>query len=243
MKFGIITDSHLGIDDRYNKDIIDLLYDIESYFKEENINNIIHLGDMIHESDNVEFNIKKVTEIFEDYNRYLTLGNHDVIKSDESMFKNLGWVCSGSISVDKNRYIKLIDTVKEAKHDNIGYIPEKEIESIRDMLRKGYDLTILSHYPLEKIYETEVFQDIPERGYPINKDELFIRCDHREYKGSIESVFCGHQHPKRTREITGRPTNIDITIFEPVINFEVDSNGVQADINTDINMSDLVVDI
>lgn len=243
MRFGVITDSHLGIDEDNNEDIIDLMYDIESYFEREGIENVIHLGDMIHESDNVISNIEKVTEIFEDYDKYLTLGNHDVIKADKSSFEKRGWVCSGSISIDQNKCIKLMDTVTEANHNNIGYIPEEEIISINNKLNQGYDLIILTHYPLEKIYESEVFQDIPERGYPINKDELFIKCDHRESNGSIESVLCGHQHPKRTREMTGRPTNMDITIFEPILNFQIDSNGIHSEVNKDIDLSNLIVDI
>lgn len=243
MKIGVITDSHLGIDDDLNDDILTLIRNIRSYFDSKNIDNIVHLGDMIHESENTINHIKKISNIFSDFNKYMTPGNHDVIESSVSDFEDFGWTCSGFIDKNENRAIKIVDTSSKSKYDNTGYLPQSEIASIKKAIKNGTNLHLISHYPLEKVYESQVFESIPERAYPINKNELFLECDHRNYSGDINSVLCGHQHPNRTRDFKGQPTGMNIIVFEPILNFSIDSDGVNPTLNNKIDMSNLIVDL
>lgn len=243
MKTGIITDSHLGIDDNLNDDIVSKLEKMSSYFDSNGVDNIIHLGDMIHESDNTRDHIETVSNIFAEFNKYMTPGNHDVIESSVSDFEDFGWTCSGFIDENEDRSIKIVDTSSKSKYDNIGYLPQSEITSIRKTIQNGGNLHLISHYPLEKVYESQVFESIPEKAYPINKSKLFLECDHRNYEGDIKSVLCGHHHPNRTRNFKGQPTGIDITVFEPILNFSVNSNGVNPSLNNNIDMSNLIVNL
>lgn len=243
MKVGIVTDSHLGIDKKLNDDIISLLKDIRSHFNSNDVDTVIHLGDMIHESDNTDTHIEIVSDIFSDFTKYMTPGNHDIIKSSVSDFECFGWQCSGFIDKNEDRFVKIVDTSSESKYENTGFLPQSEISDIKRIIKDGNNLKLISHYPLEKVYESEVFESIPEKAYPINKSELFLKCDHRDYQGDIKSVLSGHQHPNRTRKFTGQPTGIDIKIFEPILNFSVNSSGVKPSLNNSIDLSELIIDI
>lgn len=241
MKFGIIADSHLGIEKDIRDEIILKLNEIKSYFRSQNIKKVIHLGDMIHESDNTEEDIEKVTNIFSDFDRYITLGNHDVINSSISSFEKFGWDTSSIIYKDEQEVTIQINSATESKYNNVGYIPQKEFSKIETNLKKGYDINIVSHYPIEKIdLKYDLFNAIPERAYPLNKDVLFLKYDHRTYSGSINKQLCGHLHPEETYVRNGKPTGIEINIFEPVTYLELTESGVEMDVNKDIDLENLV---
>lgn len=244
MKVGVITDTHLGIDNSVRNEIIEKLTEIKSSFESENVENVIHLGDMIHESGNSSKNIEEISNIFSDFNRYFTPGNHDVIETNLSEFEDKGWKSPKTVNKEGSRITIMIDSSSNSKHKNIGYISQDEFLRIRKLLHKGYDINIISHYPIEKIeFKYDLFNTIPERAYPINKDELFLKCDHREYEGCIKNQFCGHLHPKKSYVSTGSPTNIKINVIEPVLYLELTNKGVNMNLNKNINAKNLIFEI
>jgi len=162
IKFGLITDIHCDFMYR----AIDRLDSFINRANEEKVDFIIQLGDFCHPKlENEEF-----LRVWEKYKgpRYHVLGNHDMdheskIKTMEflGMRRNYYSFDNGDyhfVVLDPN-YIKINDQYIDYsygnyfKYQNIGYVPEEQIQWLKSDLASSKKQTmIFSHQSLENNY-------------------------------------------------------------------------------------------
>lgn len=256
MKIGIVADSHLGRDGASKEGIISVLEDISEYFKSEDVETVIHIGDMISESDpeNIGTNVSKITRIFDNFDeRYISLGNHDRIAlrhfsdedgndGDTDLFSSHGWYSNEQVfyRTESSSYV-LLDSSLDSVYDNVGYISYKSFKILQDQLDTNDTVHIFTHYPIDSVsLGNSLFDYIPERKYPVNKIDFFGL--QQEFNTEI-NVYCGHVHPYQTKTEKGQMTDQDITAFEPVLQFDFIDNDVNPVVNRDIALDDLIIDI
>ena len=244
MKVGILTDSHLGID-RINPNIIlETLNSIADYFETQDVDAVIHLGDIIQETpEQTDSFARQATNIFSRFDqRYLLPGNHDLIDLPLEFYKDQGWeIPPCTIETETNNTIIFADTIAESPTENLGYISEESI----DLICSDYShpITILSHYPIDTVGKesySNVFTYLPELAYPINKSDVQMSLASGDV--SVDRLICGHLHPTSTVNTTGLVTGYDMTVVEPIVNFHMNDAGtyVNASVNSDISYDNLI---
>lgn len=248
MRIGFVTDTHLGLQDKKGDNKIRNIYtDILESFEEQNIDTVVHLGDCIDERtdtdlDNlVEFVISELNQFD---NSFVAPGNHDAIGLNLSDFQPYDVETPPVELYSSNGHsVLLLETAMDVEYKNIGCISDSSIDLVKDRLQSGYDLTLLSHYPLDYTdIGSDVFNLIPERAFPVNKIDL--REIQNKYSGNITRVFCGHLHPSTTTTTETSPVlESSMVVVEPITSMSLKRGEVEVSINESIKAQDLIFDI
>lgn len=172
-RVGLITDLHAGHEHLEENAVIDFLEDeAVDIFEREDVDKVICLGDMVHETDseeNDEWRLEQVRDILSsvsgaDY--YDVAGNHDVIAVQEHHFEGHRKINAGSYD------ILLIDTASNTPMDNIGMIGHEGIEFIKENAPEDRPFAIMSHFPMrytENYQYSTGFAEHPEGVFAIDK--------------------------------------------------------------------------
>lgn len=248
MRIGFVTDTHLGLHDETGNNKIKNTYrDILESFEEQNIDTVVHLGDCIDERTDtdlenlVEFVIGELSQFD---NAFVAPGNHDAIGLDQSDFQVYD-VETPPVELysSNNHSVLLLETAMDVEYKNIGCISDSSIELVKDRLESGYDLTLLSHYPLDYTDTgSDVFNLIPERAFPVNKIDL--REIQNEYSGNITRMFCGHLHPETTTTTEKSPVlKSSMVVVEPITAMSLEHGEVEVSINESVKAENLIFDV
>lgn len=194
MKIAIINDTHFGCrnDSSVFLDTFLKFFDTQffPYLEENNIKNILHLGDLMDRRKYVNFNtLHIIKERFfsklKDYNFHMVLGNHD------TFYRSTNKVNSACELFNSYDFFNLYQTPTTLEFDGlkIGMVPwvcsENENE-VFDFLKSCDAPIIAGHFELDGY---EVFRGINFSGGM--DDGVFSR---------FEKVLSGHFHIKSTRK-------------------------------------------
>lgn len=248
MRIGFVTDTHLGLQGQTgNNKIKDTYRDILESFQEQDIDTVVHLGDCIDErtdtdlEDLVEFVIGELSQFD---NAFVAPGNHDAIGLDRSDFQMYDVdIPPVELYSSNNHSVLLLETAMDVKYKNIGRISDSSIELVEDRLESGYDLTLISHYPLDCTDTgSDVFNIIPERAFPVNKIDL--RGIQNEYNGNITRLFCGHLHPMTTTTTEqSQVLESNMVVVEPITAISLKNEEVEVSVNESIKAEELIFDV
>ena len=250
MKVGFVTDTHLGI--REDSNVLELLEDLSNAFLEENVDRVIHLGDVAHEAPRSEYSnrVGKIREIFSDFEFHMTLGNHDVQAMSQSEFEaEFDTTPNEVIWKDDETSLLLINSAGMGSLPGVdesypvGYFSDKALDMVETELDDNQDVVICTHYPIQYIleYQSQPFFNIrPEYTFPCNKLEFEKLVS--EYDSPSITSFCGHLHPDETVTYNSNPFDIDISVVQSVQLFDsIDGNITWWD-NTYLSIDNLVFD-
>lgn len=211
MKLGIFTDPHYSsakvtCSNRYNSKSLDKITSGLIYFKKQNCNLIICLGDLIDKENNHEKeieNLQAVSNVFAlcDIPIFVVMGNHDAFTFNKEEFYNIlgTQYHPQNITIDNNNLI-FLDTCyfKNGKHYTPGdsdwtdtFLPNAQ--SLKNQLESLYGNTyIFMHQNIDPaIHESHrLSNDITVRAI-------------LEKSGKVKSVFQGHFHQGGSNEIGG----------------------------------------
>lgn len=240
MKLGVLTDSHLGNTEVDDDEIITVLKDIKKEFKARGVDTVLHLGDVIHEESR-EKDIQKhqeVSGIFDDFDStYMLVGNHDIVELGNVKDVNLGWETAPPVIHETDDVVVLcVDTITQSEYTNIGYINEKHVDVVREKVSCPKETHIFSHFPLQATFEwSPAFDNYPEFAFPVNKfvfDEVFSQNNSTTY------LYNGHLHPDGEVKTKGGPSDVPMTLIEPVLDFS--APPVEGSVNHGIDKNNLI---
>ncbi len=184
MKIGIVGDIHLGINEnkpKFKEYQLKCLKYIHKKLKEENIKDIIYLGDIFDKRQFITVKtLKTCFEIFNnDFNQYFILGNHDVA------YKNSNQLNSVEILLGDNNSV-IVDDSKEIIFDNkklllVPWINKNNQEKITKQIEKSKAEFLFGHLDLQGF---EMLRGIYSRHSDVSIKLL----------QKFEKVISGHFH-------------------------------------------------
>ncbi len=183
MKFAIIGDLHFkktkDIETNYRNKVMAF---VRNYLKENNIQNIIQLGDVFHERKTLDINLIKETKDilnkYFDFNVSYIIGNHD------TYFKNTNTVNSLELITEN-----IIDTPKNIDNSLLlPWITEDNYQASIQLLAESKQKYCFGHFEIN--------------GFQLMKGILAEeKLDSSVFK-NFKKVFSGHYHlPQETRNI------------------------------------------
>jgi UDP-2,3-diacylglucosamine pyrophosphatase LpxH len=256
MNVGVITDTHYGSLEEPTTEVIERIVE---YFKSQNVEIVIHLGDIAEEPDEEDeseyrHRVRSVTEQLTDFTVYFLRGNHDLEYFTEEEFEDITGIdtCVGTTEriTGDNAEILLVNSAKEVEPETyLGFLPKEAISEIVDSICSPTNSYIMSHYPLQYTpfyQERPFFNTRPEYTFPINKAlldyHLDTQSDQIADKSSTELV-CGHLHPTEEKQLTSQPRNFSMTIKESTRKFELDNGNPEWIQNDTLELENLVYTI
>lgn len=195
--FGVLSDTHLMVNRRNGKSLygtmsLDYIRNAFRYFKENNIDAFVHLGDASHRGDSREWEFHK--EVFEEVfgsngpPRIVVVGNHELITVDKQWFPN-DWQ-TRMISADLPRHYERIwgEPYAEVLH--------KEV--------KGFHF-FGNHWGVDKPHGVKMADYINEHAeeFALKGTKPFFILSHKmtylPCNGKLKAFpnaigFCGHWH-------------------------------------------------
>lgn len=231
MKIGLISDTHLTSSTDMQQDILD----IASVFKQTGVTDIVHLGDIVDDSELSNSDstyteiLMKFEDIFSDFNTHYTLGNHDSELIKPTQFETeLDTSLNTCIYETQSTAFLIVNTGTKVRSDGTelpcGAIAREGLKLIETYLDKD-TLYIATHYPLQytPLFQTKSFFDIrPEYTFPVNKLELEQRLQDCTEQPQI-TVYCGHLHPPENICVSTKPHGITLQIRRPLKQFDTES--------------------
>ena len=211
MKLGIFTDPHYSsakvtCSNRYNSKSLEKITNGLKYFKEQNCDLVICLGDLIDKENNhakeIE-NLKAVSNVFALYNTpiFIVMGNHDAFTfSAEEFYNVLGAQYRPQNIISNSNNLIFLDTCyfKNGNHYKPGnsdwtdtFLPDTE--SLKNQIAAlSGDTYIFMHQNIDpSIHESHrLFNDKEIRNI-------------LENSGKVKTVFQGHFHEGSSNEIRG----------------------------------------
>lgn len=194
-KVGFITDIHLGYPDVGRDVILQALRNSVELFKGADIDHMVCLGDMIHESDDREQdfdNLTAVVDILDDksYGSTFIAGNHDANAMSYREFT--AFTGSHPTSIERQDCTLVFPrTAWDSPMENVGYINEDDIEFMENELSADTTNVLCSHYPMQytsQYQNSTYFNKYPEGVFPINK------YDAEKGMEKIDYHVAGHMH-------------------------------------------------
>lgn len=248
MRIGFVTDTHLGLQDETGNNKIKRTYmGILESFERQNIDTVVHLGDCIDERTDTDLeNLVEfvVGELSQFDNAFVAPGNHDAIGLDRSNFQMYDVeIPPAELYRSDNHSVLLLETAMGVEYKNVGHISDDSIELVENRLESGYEVTLISHYPLDYTDTgSNVFNIVPERAFPVNKIDL--REIQNKYRGNIKRMFCGHLHPNNT-VITEQSPVLEsrMVVVEPVTAMTLEHGEVEVSTNESMRTEELIFDI
>lgn len=245
MRVGFLTDTHFGLSENGEmSETLEVVNEIADTFHEENVDAVVHLGDVVDDRADGSYEqlLHDLLEPFEDFDTlYVTPGNHDAVVLEMQAFES--YETPNQVLHESDEECTLfLDTAMNARHENCGYLSQAAKSLLKKKLGQGFDVRIISHYPLAYTsVGSEVFDIVPERAFPINKIDVYELDE--EHEGSVTELICGHLHPGQTEVGTGVPIGCTMRVVEPVKAFDISSGELEHLVNTDIDASGLIIEL
>lgn len=210
MKLGIFTDAHYSsasvtCTNRYNSKSLDKIKKAYEYFKAENAELVICLGDLTDTEKSHEKEVENLAEIAEvikasGIKTICVMGNHDgFCYTLDEFYGILGGCKPEKLCVD-GKNLAFVDACyfKNGRHYEPGdsdwedtfYPFEKELEE--SLSKLDGDIYVFMHQNVDA--------NIPENHRLYNAKAL---CDVFEKNGRVKAVFQGHYHPGFESENNG----------------------------------------
>lgn len=197
-----LSDIHYGYDELVDTEVSQKLKEVRDYANDSSIEHVILLGDLIHESETKEADIRRLEEIksiFSEFDLYAIPGNHDIINLPTTRFEKIFNPVPMTVELpDVN--LTLVDSASDAQIDNLGFLAEDSLEHLLNYEPEssGYSL-ILSHYLLgytSAYQQSKFFDRYPEGVFATNKSHLESQIDTEIY----DTIITGHLHIRDSSE-------------------------------------------
>lgn len=203
MRFAIISDIHLGLENQYQNVPSDK--NIKSYLnnfvEEMNINVkpefVIVLGDLIEDFNKIndQININYITNLFQKLKCavYYVAGNHDLKNISKMEFVKIVEQNNLYYSFDKNNFHFIVLFSEETK-DTESFISNKQMDWLKtDLSKTNKQSIVFVHHCLsnQNLTGNPWFKGMPKKCLVSNRDEV------REIISSsnkVIAVFNGHLH-------------------------------------------------
>lgn len=203
MKIGLFTDPHysdkiIPSDNRYHRRSYDKISEAMSYFKDENVDLVVCLGDLTDDCENVNDNPKALKEISNLINSfgikfYSLMGNHDYLSFTKEEFNEYtnGAYPPFSIETEKSMLIFLDCNYevggKPYQKRNVDwtntFLPKEQLDNLKEKLKTPKDVYIFSHQSIDPtIEQNHVVKNTKEIREVLNNK-------------NTKMVIQGHFHP------------------------------------------------
>ena len=211
MKIGLFSDPHYSdkksSGNRLNSLSYDKITEAMTYFKEQNTNIVICLGDLTDDCIDVSDNPKaliKITEMINSFGIkfYSLMGNHDCLSFTKEEFDALtnGFYPPFKIENDESALIFLDANFEENgekyKKGDIDwtntFLPQEQIEALIQELKSSKDKYIFIHQNIDNT--------VQEHHIVRNADRI---REILENASNVKMVIQGHFHQGNDREING----------------------------------------
>lgn len=221
VNIGIVSDIHYGYSGLDSDTIIEALHRVVDAFKSQDVNDVILLGDLIHEvseEDDVD-NLELVYELFaEEFETVIAIGgNHDCANLNGTQFSEIVQNPITTKFVRGDTSLLFLDTAFQSEIQNIGQIDGAAIDLV-DNLSGDEKSIIFTHFPVtytEAYQDNEYFCQYPEAVFAINKYYLTEVRD-KDTTPHINKIVSGHLHtPAQYTDSLGTPNSI-LTPFSEV---------------------------
>lgn len=228
-ELAIISDIHYGHSEQTKDAIIETL---TKTLREIYGRKIVVLGDMIHEEDEETDikNLQKIVDVITENAKqdvYFVPGNHDVHNIDRKTFEEIvDHKIPQTVNINENTRLHLVDSAFHSKYDNIGYISDDSIQTVRGNVQDDGNDIVISHFLTEytDIYKkSDFFDEYPEGVFPVNKFEYQKQVDIEQINMNIYAHLhildnITYTHGKKKTIINAPITKNPIHQTEPNLN-------------------------
>lgn len=182
-ELAIISDIHYGHAEQTKSAILETL---TQTLREVYGRKIVVVGDIIHENDeNTDIeNLQQVVNTITEHAKqdvYFVPGNHDVQNIDRKTFEEIvGHEIPQTVDINTNTRLHLVDSAFQSEYDNIGYISDDSIQTVRENVQDDGNDIVVSHFLTEytDIYkQSDFFDEHPEGVFPMNNFEYQQQVD------------------------------------------------------------------
>ncbi len=211
MKIGLFSDSHYSTTDhldenRYNSKSLERIEEAFTYFKKENCELVVCLGDLIDKENDHEKEISNLIKVRDVMNRfliptYVLMGNHDgFCFSVEEFYEILGKEYQPRDILGEEKNLIFLDTCyfKSGKHYQPGdwdwtdtFYPTPEV--LEEKLSK---LSADAYLFMHQNVDPEI-----QKNHRLYNDEQ-IRAI-AEQSGKVKTIFQGHYHDGNNNSLNG----------------------------------------